>query len=279
MSDTQLVRGSIPKVRAPRFADEEIPNWWFMDNAYSTHSANALHMLFPDGERFFIRSVMHYVDRLDPHLRARVKAFVGQEGRHGHAHDRVRRVLEQQGYEVDTILRVFKAWLEGIIEPSLPPVLRLSATAAIEHVTATLGVLGLSTDALRDAPESMAQLLKWHGAEEIEHRSVAFDVLNEIDPRLRTRALGAAIAAAFMIPAWLLARRSLLAQERARGVDLDEQWRSYKNNPRAIEDDERWVRQVSVRMRDYLRRDFHPDQDDESAAIAQAYLQAMDARM
>ncbi len=43
----------------------------------------------------------YYVDRIqdDPELVKRVKGFFGQEGRHGHEHERWNRILESQGYE------------------------------------------------------------------------------------------------------------------------------------------------------------------------------------
>ena len=69
--------------------DESIPRWWILDTPIATHFSNGVNLLFPDGERFFIRSVKHYMDVIDrdPELRARVRGFFGQEGRHGHEHE------------------------------------------------------------------------------------------------------------------------------------------------------------------------------------------------
>ena len=39
------------------FADAEVPRWWLYGNPVMTHMANGLNLLFPPGERFFIRSV------------------------------------------------------------------------------------------------------------------------------------------------------------------------------------------------------------------------------
>ncbi|MCA9604071.1 MAG: metal-dependent hydrolase, partial [Myxococcales bacterium] len=47
------------------FADADVPRWWFHDNPLVTHGANGLNLLFPEGERFFIRSVKHYMDRIE----------------------------------------------------------------------------------------------------------------------------------------------------------------------------------------------------------------------
>ena len=88
-------------VRKMGFSFDEVPRRWFYDSVLVSDLVNALNLLFPAGERFFVRSVKHYVPQLrDPELRARVRAFFGQEGSHGHEHERAFEMLESQGYEV-----------------------------------------------------------------------------------------------------------------------------------------------------------------------------------
>ena len=70
------------------------------------------------------------------------------------------------------------------LEAHLPATFRLSVTAALEHYTAAFGSAFLTEDLHDAVPDEMARLLAWHGLEELEHRSVAFDVL-----RTRRRAL------------------------------------------------------------------------------------------
>jgi predicted metal-dependent hydrolase len=54
---------------------------------------------------------------------------------------------------------------------------RLAFIAGVEHFTAVLGDWVLNADLESfDADATMADLFRWHGAEEVEHRSVAFDV-------------------------------------------------------------------------------------------------------
>jgi predicted metal-dependent hydrolase len=82
--------------------DAPVPRHWFGGNVVATHVANGVNLLFPAGERFFVRSVNHYLDRVqDPHLRAQIKGFFAQEGRHAREHERVFRLLEEQGYDVE----------------------------------------------------------------------------------------------------------------------------------------------------------------------------------
>ena len=74
----ELQRSSreVPKVRSPGVDVSGVPRHWFGGNVVATHVANGVNLLFPAGERFFVRSVHHYLDRIDDeHLRARVKGF------------------------------------------------------------------------------------------------------------------------------------------------------------------------------------------------------------
>src|SRR5678815_3459984 len=89
-----------PKPRSPGQSLEGVPRHWFGGNMVATHVANGVNLLFPAGERFFVRSVKHYTDRIDdPNLQARVRGFFGQEGRHAKEHDVFNRILEAQGYD------------------------------------------------------------------------------------------------------------------------------------------------------------------------------------
>jgi len=55
---------------------EDLPRHWFFGHPIHTAVVNALSLLFPAGERFFIRSVKHFEDRIaDPDLRAAMRGF------------------------------------------------------------------------------------------------------------------------------------------------------------------------------------------------------------
>jgi len=261
-------------VRAMGFPfDASIPRAWFHGNAVATHVANGLNLLFPEGERFFIRSVKHYLDQLgdDPELAARVRAFFGQEGRHGHEHERFNRILEAQGYEVARFLTSYKHWAFEVCEPRVSPALRLSITAALEHYTATLADNGLRSDVMDSAHPVLRDLLKWHAAEEIEHKSVAFDVLRKVDPRWSLRVSGMLLATLGLMTFWAIASRDLLAQERARGTDLRAAARAAGSDPKLIAEGARRRALLRGAFVDYLRPSFHPDQHD-NYDLARAYL-------
>lgn len=259
------------KVRKPSFGFASVPRHWFWGNARATAMANALNLVFPSGERFFIRSVRHYLDQLqdDPVLAEEVKRFMGQEVRHGMEHEKFFDALEAQGFEI----RSFLAWYERLaydkLEPSFSPALRLSVTVALEHFTAMFAERALTRDILdTQAHPVMRDLLMWHACEELEHKAVAFDVLKKVDPRYSVRVAGLAAAAGALIFFWLTGARHLLAQE-------PERLRT------ATAEEARVARQHNVLLNgeflrafvDYLRPDFHPAQND-NYGLATDWLRA-----
>jgi hypothetical protein len=258
------------------FAEADIPRWWLYGNPVLTNLANGLNLLFPPGERFFIRSVKHYLDHIeDPALRARVKAFFGQEGRHGHEHERMNRVLTRHGVDIERFLRLYERVSFEVLEPAFPPVLRLSATVALEHFTATLAEGALTNAFLDGAHPLMQQLLRWHAAEEIEHKSVAFDVLQEVDPRYSVRLAGLVIATSQLLGWWAVATAMLMAQENLSKEELA-RWREEAEHLR-IENGGMTRSELFRRaIVDYLRPDFHPDERDDYH-LARAYLESVGA--
>ncbi len=260
-----------PKLRNPGVRLEGVPRPWVGGNVVATHIANGVNMLFPAGERFFIRSVRHYLkDLKDEKLRARVLGFFAQEGRHAKEHDDFNAILASQGYDVERFLKLYERIAYGVIEKAAPPHIRLAATAACEHFTAILAENALRMRFLDVADPQMRALLLWHAAEEIEHRDVAFDVLMEVDPRYSTRAIGLAIGSACLAGFWLAATLHLLEDERkAHGVrGLGRQFKQLRSHQATFGK----RKPVFVNgIRQYLRRDFHPSKNDLDE-LAREYL-------
>lgn len=261
----------IPQVRRPGFAFDGLPRRWLEGRLGDTHLANSVNLLFPAGERFFVRSVRRYLDRIaEPRLRQRIAAFTGQEARHGLEHERLFAALEAQGYELASFLARYQHLGYQRMELAFGPEARLAATAALEHATAVLATLALRDGMLDGADPRARALLFWHAAEEIEHRSVAFDVLQEVDPRYRTRLLGFALALIGLEGFWLLAFLHLVRQDAARegwGRVLAEVLRDgvtlFARKPGMLGGAVAFLR--------FLRPGFHPDRED-GYALARDYL-------
>jgi predicted metal-dependent hydrolase len=243
--------------RNPELAFAGVPRHWFGGSPMATHLVNGVNLLFPGGERFFIRSVRRYMDRIegDPELLAQVKGFFGQEGRHAQAHERYFEILEAQGYDVRSFLRVYDR-LSAVIEKMAPPELRLAVTVALEHFTAMMAENALRERLLDAAHPAMKKLLLWHAAEEIEHKSVAFDVLKKVNPSYGLRMAGMAVAIVTLSGFWMAALAVLLRQD---GVDV----RVLKSELRILRDHNPVGERVFGRgIREYVRRDFHPSHND-----------------
>jgi len=135
-------------------------------------------LLFPLGEKFFIDSVVHYDGEIDdPRLREEIAAFRAQESTHRVQHQKYNELLcELRGYSLERFEKNERARMEWAYR-ELPPRRRLAGTVANEHLTAIMAHDMLSrNDVLTGADPQIAELWRWHGVEETEHKSVAFDV-------------------------------------------------------------------------------------------------------
>ena len=250
----------------------EVPRYWFFGSALATHLANGVNLLFPDGERFFIRSVKHYLDQIDdPELEKRARAFFGQEGAHGHAHETAFAILQRQGYEIDGWLTWYRKLAFEQLVKTVPPVMRLSVTVALEHFTATMAEQGLSSGFLEQADPAMSKLLRWHACEEIEHKSVAFDVLQHVDPRYHVRVAGMVIATLALFGFWRSATKHLLDQDLAAGRVDDKRLRRERREANAKGHNRAWLPRAIAA---YLRPSFHPD-DHDNYELARRYLSSI----
>jgi predicted metal-dependent hydrolase len=257
-------QSSTPRVRRfPWPSDVALRRWWFGGNPYATHRSNGLNTMFPAGERFFVRSVRHYLPQIeDPVLRARVKAFIGQEVQHGRAHAASFDAVEAHGFDLVRLQRKFERVAFGMIEPVAPAALCLSVTVALEHFTSSLATFALATDHLDEADEPMRQLLRWHACEEVEHKSVAFDVLQEVAPSYTLRVGGMVASLVLLGLMWEVMTRALLDQDdQIDPATLAEARRAYFEDMAAHD---WWGDCVAP----YLRRDFHPDQVDNEVLAA-----------
>lgn len=169
-------------VRRMDFEFGGLPKYWYNGNPWITHYLNAMSAVFPDGERFFIRSVRNVQDQVtDPVLQAQVRAFIGQEANHGKEHEAFNRLLEERhGVPMASTANFTRRWLLGIAG-RLPQRRQLAITIALEHFTAILA------NQLLEQPEIAEQLGRaegemflWHAVEETEHKAVAFDVYTAV---------------------------------------------------------------------------------------------------
>jgi len=207
------IRPRRPKVDVSRAALH-----WVAGDAQTTHTVNVLSLLLPAGERYFVALFKEALPAIeDKGLRADVRGFIGQEAQHADAHQRVLDHFVAQGIDIAPYVAnvewIFEVPLaEAPFGVTLPRALapgwlrrRVGLVAAIEHFTTMLGGWVLEAEPLAAASSSpeMMRLLEWHGAEEVEHRAVAFELYEALGGGYPGRLADMAIALTVLTGLWI----------------------------------------------------------------------------
>lgn len=161
--------------RDRRFGAGSTPDrLWHGGRVEATAIFNAMSTTFPKGEAFFVESVRAFRDGAPPQLAEDIKAFTTQEVIHSREHDRFNQRAQSAGYDLTLLDERVEERLS--IGRSRPPVVNLAATMALEHFTAMFAHQLLADPRhLEGADPEAAELWRWHAAEEIEHKGVAYD--------------------------------------------------------------------------------------------------------
>ncbi|OZF25662.1 hypothetical protein CH296_26465 [Rhodococcus sp. 14-2496-1d] len=198
-----------------------LPMHYFDESPFATHFANGMNMLLPEGEIFFVdifRRALPFV--VDETVREDVIGFIGQEATHSSAHQSLVDHFQNTGLDMEPFVsdvrelfhkmlgdrdltgRRAHAWL---IE-------RVAVVAAIEHFTSYLGDFALNATAWDDAlSPRVLDLFRWHLAEEVEHRHVAFDLFTHLDGNYFHRVRAWMLAAPTLALMWGRGTRHLMA--------------------------------------------------------------------
>ena len=174
------------EIKARKFdpkALESTAEYFFADDPFKTHFMNALSILFPEGERFFIRSVLAYRDKVsDPKLQREIKKFCAQEAQHTLVHEAMNALADQHGYPVEKLESMLRGELRGFTElgkrNELAQRAALATTVCMEHFTAIIAYQKLTKgNEVEDGLDpAVSALFDWHALEETEDKGVAFDV-------------------------------------------------------------------------------------------------------
>ncbi|MFI6865933.1 metal-dependent hydrolase [Nocardia sp. NPDC050406] len=261
-----------PQVRRMRFrfGEPEPLNRHFADgDIVLSHLTALLSAAFPPGEDSFVRSVRRVSGEIDdPVLKKRAAGFIGQEAMHGQQHRLLNDQLVAMGYPLVRVphfapgSRREKALIRA--ENLLPARVHLAATAAAEHFTTMLARRVLTSPELQSiastSPE-VRDLLNWHALEELEHKSVAFDVYRASGGgelvRIGVMTIPYVGAIPFIAAAVGL---SILTDPTAwRPVRVTRQAVGVLRGP--------LVKGLQAEIREYLRPGFHPDDIDTEPLV------------
>jgi uncharacterized protein len=244
---------------------QDLPKHYAADgDLIQSHIAANLSSVFPDGEDFFVRSVRHFRDQItDPELKRQVGGFIGQEAMHGRQHRAFNDRLDELGYPVKRFERLTEKGL-ALRTRFAPPKSNLAATAALEHFTATLAELLLTSDDTRAmfGNDEVRNLFLWHALEESEHKAVAFDVYKAVGGTERMRVWTMKfLRFGFLLGMTLQVIVSMLCDRAT--YNPRTVWRSVRRLRRSpIMDKELWRQ-----LKDYDRPDFHPDDRDTTELV------------
>ncbi len=203
----------VPREKLDFGLDGDIPTYWFDHDAFKSRFFDAMSTIFPEGERYFISCVRDYRDQVkDPQLLRDMKDFMRQEAQHGIVHAQYNKRLKAQGIDVDMLESRLKHLLFGVLRKHMPAKVTLADTAASEHMTAIMAHGFFERkEVLEKADPRMRAMYAWHAMEEIEHKAVAFDVMQKVAKvgYLRRVLAMALVTIAFNIQALLITRYML----------------------------------------------------------------------
>ncbi|MEO6771541.1 MAG: metal-dependent hydrolase [Kofleriaceae bacterium] len=248
------------------FAFAGVPRDWAQDDAYETTFLNALSLLFPEGEQFFVRSVKQFATQItDPELAREVAGFIGQEAMHGREHRAFNDLLASHGYRevrrIEANLKGFLAFVRKILAPHS----QLAATCALEHFTAMLAE-ALLRDARMHEPmdPSVRSLWLWHALEESEHKAVAFEVYRATGGGYWRRVWLMALATIVFFIAHGITHARLMVTRRI----LWKPWRWARGATRFFLYPAFFTRLVPAYLA-YFKPGFHPNDRDTRALLGQ----------
>ncbi|HVU62323.1 MAG TPA: metal-dependent hydrolase [Mycobacteriales bacterium] len=229
-----------------------------------SHVVAILSAMFPEGEDFFVRSVRYYADQItDPHLKAAVAGFTGQETMHGREHRALNARLQELGYPTRRVDRLVKFDLARV-ERKAPHKVQLAITAALEHYTATLAERLLSSEAAREmlGEGEVRKVLLWHALEESEHKAVAFDVYRAVGgtEKMRIRVMRL-MTWSFIFGTTVHTLLSMLADKSTYNpVRLGKSIAALRRSPFL-------GKEMVAAIKDYNRVGFHPNDHDNSELL------------
>jgi uncharacterized protein len=243
-----------------------LPRHYVSGDLVMSHVVTNLSAMFPEGEDFFVRSVRNYRDRIDdPELKKQVAGFIGQEAMHGREHRTFNARLAQLGYPTRQVDRSVK-WGFALGEKVLPKSVQLAITAALEHYTATLAEVLLTDPEARQMldVDEVRSLFLWHALEESEHKSVAFDVYQQVCGNRRRRVIVMqAVTVGFGIAIVASTVRSLLGDRATyHPLRLVRSLAALRHSPFLR-------RPVLGHLMSYNGRTFHPEDRDTGTLIDQ----------
>ncbi|MFN3714310.1 MAG: metal-dependent hydrolase [Alcanivoracaceae bacterium] len=274
-NDPAHIQGANVKTRSPsvhppvpirhmdfNFDESRMPKYCWNNNSWGSAYILTFSAVLPAGERFIIDSVRELRDGIrNPELRDRATGLIGQEAIHSRIHGRFNELYELKGLPMRRIEELsHKLYVEFIL-PKLSDKNRLAIACGIEHLTAVMAeeAFGRQPEGMELLDESTRDFMVWHLLEELEHKSVAFDIYNELDGSYLRRVAAFLGIWAVSVPFGLYAVNEML---KTPGFDQGK-----KSNRQGYGYWFNYLTAFSPKLLEYFRPDFHPDDSDTSELL------------
>ena len=238
-----------------------------------SHFFNALQAIFPEGERFFIKAAIDGAARLSrknilpSSLKTDMIKFIHQEAFHSQQHKKWTDALINRGYQGLAIYDNNLKRIINLLHKYIPVKQRLAITAAAEHYTASLAYIftHIKPEILARADYPFQGILLYHAMEEVEHKSVCFDLYQCLSGSYLGRIFGLLFVTFDLILNVYIRYRYLLNKD---GI-----WdRDHRRNLRIfLFGKEGLISGLIFRIKAFLRYSFHPWQTDERKVINEKF--------
>ena len=215
--------------RKVRFEWQNTPVDWVPEQPFVSYFINEINMILPAGEFWFCRLYNKVLPQIqDEKLKQDVQAFIRQEAMHAQAHNSANKeYLRERQIDIQRNLDLMdflfgKLLADQPMGLTIPKPLahqwdlfRLGIVATVEHMTCVLGKYALYNTEWqkRGADPAMLDLVKWHGAEEIEHRTVAFDLYRHLGGGYLARYYLSVVVIAAVLGLWVDGAAHIMQQD------------------------------------------------------------------
>ena len=154
---------------------------WIADKPEFAHMANGLSLLMPYAEPLFIKAVRSAFGDIDDELQGRTDDYIKQEIGHYTEHKHFNEIIRARHPAVARIEQWMKRTADWVTGRSRKFMLAFASGGEIMSFLLARWVDEHAGDLFAEAEPVVATLFLWHLAEEVEHKSAAFDVYEEID--------------------------------------------------------------------------------------------------
>jgi predicted metal-dependent hydrolase len=202
---------------------EDIPLFWNASMPELSAAANSISMLMPYVEPLIARTARAAAPGLDEPLRSQTLAFARQELAHHGQHRRFNDGLVAQCPGLARAERWIErayAWMDRRWSPSF----KIASAAASETIAFAIArwVEAHMTTVFDGADPRAVRLFTWHLAEEVEHKTAAFDVFEATGGRRLRYTAAAAVSLAVLL--WFTYTCSLTMLHHAHRLRLPVTW-------------------------------------------------------